>query len=74
MAHLVLSGALAKLETVRVDSCQIRDLGMKALFNAINAQSIKYLMPHLKLFSMKNNHPTPELMRKCGIIPPHIMI
>ena len=43
---------------------------------AINGKSIKFLMPKLELFSCKNNHPSPELMRRMDAsgIPPHFMI
>ena len=73
IAHMVLSGVLGNLETIRLDSCQMRDAGMSAVFKAFNAKSIGFLMPKLKLASFKNNHPSTALVKQWGIIPPHIM-
>ena len=73
IAHMVLSGVLGNIETIRLDSCQIRDPGLSALFKAFNAKSIGFLMPKLKFVSFKNNHPSSTMVKQWGIIPAHIM-
>jgi len=71
VAHMVLSGVLGNLEVLRCDSCQIRDIGMGAMYKAFSAQSIKFLMPHLEYVSVKNNHPSSGLMKRMDLIPKH---
>lgn len=74
IAHMVLGELLQTIENIRLDSCQVRDLGLSALFKAFNAKSIFSLMPNLKLVSVKNNHPSTAIVKQFGIIPSHFMI
>jgi len=69
VAHMVLSGAFKKVEYLRVDSCQIRDGGMRALILAFSAKSMGELMPNVEFVSVKNNNPSVDLLRSTKILP-----
>mmetsp|Transcript_14135 Transcript_14135/g.17799 ORF Transcript_14135/g.17799 Transcript_14135/m.17799 type:complete len:488 (-) Transcript_14135:250-1713(-) len=71
MAHVILSGGMARLEILDVSDCLIRDGGMKALNFLFHSEydcrkGMPVMMPRVRCVNLRDNRPTPKFMRSCS--------
>lgn len=66
IVHVILGGRFECLSVLKMDSCQINDAGIQALFACCSAPKFtSCLMPKAHFLSAKNNVPSCRLLRMC---------
>ena len=72
---MTLARVFVKVEYLRMDSCQIRDGGLRAILMCMSAKSLETeLMPNVKFVGVKNNHPSVTLLRSLKLLPSFLCI
>lgn len=75
IAHIILAGQLAAIETLNVSCCDIRDSGMRALASGLNCEHLKKnLMPCVELITARNNRASAGVMRSLGLWPAFVQV
>jgi len=75
LSHMTLAGAFVKVSYLRMDNCQIRDGGLRAIIMAMSSKSLKTdLMPDVDFVGIKNNHPSTALIKSFKLLPPFLCI